>query len=219
MRSVASCAAYAYASREDRRRDEQHEPDGDAARVRAGQLVDRRDDEPERERAHEVAAVEPDRLGDELADRALAQAGAAAAARARARFAPRAIGGRLLDATASSSRGSASSSASSARRILQRDAVALADLVRDRAHLDRRHARERAGAQDREALHRLDPHSCCAAPPTAALVPIGSDERLGNASRSAASSAGVGLDPVDDRDLRGEVAVDGLAADHERRPA
>ena len=40
----------------------------------------------------------------------------------------------------------------------QRGAVALGDLVRDRAELYRRHARDRAGAEDAEPFHALDSH-------------------------------------------------------------
>ena len=54
-----------------------------------------------------------------------------------------------------------------------------------------------------------------AAPPTDALVPIGSESASGTASRTAASSRAIGLEPVDDRNLRGDVAVDGLAPDHD----
>ena len=45
---------------------------------RDGQLGERGDREPERERLEEVVLVEADRLGDELADRPLARAAAAA---------------------------------------------------------------------------------------------------------------------------------------------
>jgi len=54
--------------REDRRCHQQSRPRSDAIDV-DGQLVDRRDDDTERECVQEVPPVEPDRLGDELADR------------------------------------------------------------------------------------------------------------------------------------------------------
>ena len=105
------------------------------------ELVERRDRQPERQRAPEVVAVEADRLGDQLPDRALAGRQRRRQLRHRA---PRAAAG-------TASRSSASAVVEAPER-----AVGLGDLVDDRAHLERGHAGELAGAQHGEALHRLD---------------------------------------------------------------
>ena len=116
---LRGCIAYAYAAENDRCRGEQDSADDEATRLDR-QLVDRRDDESERQRAQEVPAVEPDRLGDELADRALGRWKRRRHRTLRPLRSPR-HGRRGYCAAASSIRGSASASASSARPILQRD--------------------------------------------------------------------------------------------------
>ena len=69
-------------------------------------------------------------------------------------------------------------------------AVGLVRRVRDRAQLDRRHARELARAQDAEALHRLDVAARAAADP--AGVAIGSTSASGSAALRAREQRGVG---------------------------
>ena len=70
-------------------------------------------------------------------------------------------------------------------------AVGLRDLVRDRADLDRR-ARPRARRRAGRAKPSIPSTRTSVAPPTAALVPIGSESASGNAPRTAARSRASG---------------------------
>ena len=122
-------------------------------------------------------------------------------------------------ADASSSTGSARSSAVEPAVEVPSRPVGLADRVRDRAHLDGRHARALGRAQHAEALHRLDEGRF------RPIVASASDRRRrvdreaparGQSGADGLHERGVRRDAVDDRPLGRQVAVDGLRADHER---
>ena len=148
-------------------------------------LVGDRERQPERQRAPELLAVGADRLGDHLPDGPRLRAAAAAAAQAsqrrdQRRDARRERGERLVDPPARS--------------------VGLADGVRDRTHLERRHAGAGGGAQHAEALHRLDLADGAAADPPGRRDR--QDVRVRAAARrAAASSAASGST----RSMRGNV--------------
>ena len=94
-------------------------------------------------------------------------------------------------------------------------AVGLADLVRDRPDLDRRHAGEARGTEDAEALHRLDRDIATDAPDGRAR-PDRERRCPGEHRLRGGDQPRIGRGPVDERDRCREIAVDSLGADHER---
>ena len=93
--------------------------------------------------------------------------------------------------------------------------VGLGDRVSRRPHLERGDAGERRGAQDAEALHRLD---LAPARPADArrVVPIGRTRASGSARRAAASEPAIGGHArAGSQRGSSRVAVDRLGAEHE----
>ena len=108
-------------------------------------------------------------------------------------------------------RGSVSASASSARPIRQRDRSPSEISLGDHPALDHWRARERTRAEYGKSLHALDPHIRRAAHRRA-----GADrqrERLRNGRAKSFQETRIRLEPIDYRNLRRDVGVDGLAAD------
>ena len=147
-----------------------------------------------------LCAVGADRLGDQLADRAL-----------RGRQRRRQLRHRRAPASSSGS-----AAASVVPRVVEppQRPVGLGDRVREHAHLERGTPRERGGAQHRVALHRLD----LAAVSSRRRAPRSRSARRarsGSARRAAATSPrSAGMRSGDPARVVG-VAVDRLAADHE----
>ena len=142
-------------------------------------LVDDGDADPERQGRPEVVSVELQRLGDELPDRA---------GLGRKRWRQLALA-HAEDATATQPREHLAKRRECLVEPPERP-VGLADLVRDDAHLDRGDARELAGAQDREALHRLDVDVVGAA--DACARPDRQHARVGKRSAEAGEQVEVG---------------------------
>ena len=94
-------------------------------------------------------------------------------------------------------------------------AVRLADLVRDRPDLDRRHPGEARGTEDAEALHRLDRDVATDAPDGRAR-PDRERRCAGQHTLRGGEQPRIGGRTVDQRDRCREIAVDSLGADHER---
>jgi hypothetical protein len=121
--------------REHRCRHDENPPD-DEATGSCRELVDRRDDDTERQGTEKVAAVEPNRLGNELADRPLRRRewwrqGTVGSLRSP-RHGPRLLRGCLEHARERLGQGLERTADSPAR------AVTFRELVRDRADLDGR---------------------------------------------------------------------------------
>ena len=168
-----------------------------------GERVGRGERDPERQRDPVAAAVEPDRLRDDLPD-------GARLGRQRRRQCLRA---HAPDATATS-RGSVSASfanASSKRQSARSGSSIAFETTRTST------AGTPASSQARRtAKPSIASTSTPCEPPTRALVPIGRSSASGKASRSRASRLGVRERPRR-HERSGRVAVDRLRAEHERQ--
>ena len=181
-----------------------------------GQLVRDRDDEAEGQRPREVRTVRADRLRDELTDRA-----ALGGKCLRRRLVPRLPRGgheaERYSASTASRRGQCRVERLEPAEDHPAGAVPLAEVVRDRAHLDRRDPRERARAQDAEPLHRLDPELVPGLPARDRRARGDRErDRLRELVLERRQERAVRLHAVDDRDLRHDVAVHRLRPEDER---
>ena len=185
-------------------------------RARPHERVRDDDRNAERERTPELRGVRAHRLADELADRALGrrkwrrQRSVRPLRPRTPRHARRLLSDRFEHAWDRVGEGFERAPDPPAR------SVALGDLVRDRPDLDRGDARlsrtpaaRRTPPWPRLGTRRMWPRR------TEPLVPIDRTSASGSAARTFSSSSESGSTRSIDRDLGGDVAVDGLAADHE----